>query len=126
MRSIDSKHSGQKMMGSSNHADIMLRIVCVIDFSVEFFIRTSFVGKVTDKHDKHHDSEGPNISSLSSILLFLDDFRCHIARCSTKDFDLDNNIGTLVPFSMQVLNPKSISLICIYPSIMMFYSLISR
>lgn len=112
-------------MSPPHGTDIMLRIVSMIDLPVQFLIRAAFVGEVPDEHDEHHDTQGPYIRCLSSILMFLHDFRCHVARCPAKYFDLPIPKVTLVPFSMQVLNPKSINLIPISPSIIIFSNLIS-
>ena len=104
----------------------MLGKVCGIYLSEELLISVGSVGKISNQHYIHHNSQGPYISRLASILGLLDYFRSHIARRPAKDFNLHKPINTLVFFSMQVLKPKSMSLGEHESSRMMFSSLMSR
>lgn len=122
---IDREHPSNQVMSSSHSADLMLWVVSVVDLPIELLICAALVGEVANQHDEHHDPQGPNIGCLTPILLFLHDFWGHIAGRSTENFDLPSNILTFVPFSMQVLKPKSINLSPISPSIIIFSNFIS-
>lgn len=101
-------------------------VIGQVDLLVEFIISCSFVGEVTSQHDEEHHSQGPYIRSLPSILLLLDDLRSHVAGCPAEDLHLHNPTLTFLFFSMQVLNPKSISLGHSLSSSIIFSNLISR
>jgi hypothetical protein len=117
---IKSEHFTKKLIGLLENDYVLFWIISRINLFVKLFICTSAVREVTSQHNKHHHTQSPNISSLTSVFFLLNYFRSHIARCSTKDLHLNYKNYTFVCFSMQVLKPKSIILGFIFSSRIIF------
>jgi hypothetical protein len=117
---IKSEHFTKKLIGLLENDYVLFWIISRINLFVKLFICTSAVREVTGQHNKHHHTQSPNISSLTSVFFLLNYFRRHIARSSTKYLHLNYENYTFVCFSMQVLKPKSIILGFIFSSRMIF------
>lgn len=123
---IKREHFSNKVMSLLEKRNVLFRVISRINFFVQLFICASPVREVASQHHKHHHTQSPDISSLTSVLFLLNNFRSHVARRSTENLHLNKKENTFVCFSIQVLKPKSIILGFIFSSRMIFSSFISR
>ena len=107
---VNPKHSADQVQNFFGKVKFLTGIISIVDLFVELLVSWTFEGENTCQGNKGQYTKSPNVSRLSSVLLFLNDFRRHVTRSSTEYFNLNKVWSTFLLFSMQVLNPKSIIL----------------
>jgi hypothetical protein len=79
---------------TSRWGKLVFRIIWIPDFFKELLISCTPKRKYAGKWDKKQNSKSPYICSFSPILFALDNFRSHIAWCTTEYFDFIGSFNT--------------------------------
>lgn len=66
----------------------MARVFCIVYLAVELLVCCAAEGENASQGNEGQNAKGPDIGWLASVLLFLHDFRGHVARRPAEDLNL--------------------------------------